>query len=64
MPTLLTVAEFSELLRIKPATARSWILKRKISYIKLSGTRSVRIPQSEAQRLLDNLIPALPRTTL
>lgn len=58
MPVLLTVQEFADLLRIKPATARSWILKRKISYFKLAGCRSVRIPKSEVDRLLDNLIPA------
>lgn len=60
MQTLLTVAEVADLLRMKPATIRAWILRRKISYVKLAAGRSVRIPESEVQRLTSVLIPARP----
>jgi excisionase family DNA binding protein len=47
---LLNVAEAAEYLGLKPATMRSWVLRRKISYTKVG--RSVRIEQS----VLDDII--------
>jgi excisionase family DNA binding protein len=34
---LLTVPEASEVLRLKPSTVRSWILKRRLPFIKLGS---------------------------
>ena len=34
---LLTVTEASDVLRLKPSTIRSWLLKRRIPHIKLGG---------------------------
>ena len=47
---LLTVAEAAAVLRIKEATVRAWILKRKITYVKLGGV--VRIPAKELKLLI------------
>lgn len=48
---MLTVAEAARILGIKESTIRSWILKRRIGYVKL-GRRLVRIPQKEVDRLI------------
>ena len=54
----LRVAEFAEALNIKESTARAWILRHKVSYVRLNG-RAVRIPASEVDRILsEGLIPA------
>jgi len=34
---LLTVAEASEILRLKPSTVRSWLLKRRVPSVKLGS---------------------------
>jgi excisionase family DNA binding protein len=41
MSKLLTVVEAAEVLRIKPATIRAWVLRRKINSFRVG--RSVRI---------------------
>ena len=48
---LLTVAEAAAVLGIKEATVRAWILKRKITYVKLG--RVVRIPAKELKMLIE-----------
>jgi len=47
---LLTVPQFAAELNISQAAVRRWVLERRIEIIKLS--RLVRIPYSEAARLL------------
>ena len=47
---LLTVAEAAEALRIKPATVRAWVLRRKINSFRIG--RSVRISVEEIDRVL------------
>lgn len=49
---LLTVAEAAEALRIKPATIRAWVLRRRISSFRVG--RAVRIPADEIDRVLRN----------
>jgi excisionase family DNA binding protein len=49
---LLTVNDFAGALNITPACVRRWLLERKISAVKI-GKRLVRIPASEAQRIVD-----------
>jgi excisionase family DNA binding protein len=51
---LLTVGEASEMLRLKPSTMRSWLLKRRIPYIKL-GSR-VFIRRLDCIQLIENSI--------
>jgi excisionase family DNA binding protein len=54
---LLTVAEAAEALRVRPATIRAWLLRRKIQSYRLG--RSVRIASEELDRVLqDGLRPA------
>lgn len=54
---LLTVAEAAEALRVKPATIRAWLLRRKIQSYRIG--RSVRIASAEIDRVLgDGLRPA------
>ena len=48
---LLTVAEAAAVLGIKEATVRAWILKRKVTYVKLG--RVVRIPAKELEMLIE-----------
>jgi len=55
---LLTVAEAAEALRIKPATVRAWVLRRKINSYRVG--RAVRIGAEEIERVLSNgLRPAI-----
>ena len=55
---LLTVAETSEALRIKPATVRAWVLRRKINSYRVG--RAVRIGAEEIEQVLRNgLRPAI-----
>ena len=56
---LLTVAQAAQILGMKEGTVRDWILKRKISYLKLNG-KAVRIRPEVIERLLaESEIPAL-----
>ena len=55
---LLNVAETAEALRIKPATVRAWVLRRKINSFRVG--RAVRISAEEIDRVLhDGLRPAI-----
>jgi len=55
---LLRVEEFAQILGIKISTVRAWLLRRRISKIRV-WTRSIRIPESEAVRILrEGFIPA------
>jgi excisionase family DNA binding protein len=55
---LFTVAETAEALRIKPATVRAWLLRRKISSFRVG--RAVRVSAEEIDRVLhDGLRPAI-----
>ena len=47
---LLIVAEAAEALRVKEATIRAWVLRRKISSFRVG--RAVRISEEEIQRIL------------
>jgi len=48
---LQTIDEAAERLRLKPRTVRRWVFLRKVNYIKVGA--SVRIPESEIQRIID-----------
>ncbi len=52
MGLLLTVFEFAVRTGWKPSTVRKKILRRELGYVKLG--RSVRIPESELERLISN----------
>jgi excisionase family DNA binding protein len=53
---LLTVAEASALLRLKPSTMRAWILRRKIPYCKVG--RLIRIRRTDVEELIaSSLVP-------
>jgi excisionase family DNA binding protein len=61
MGLLLTVNEFAARTGWKPCTVRKKILRRELGYIKMG--RSVRIPESELERLITNgFRPALRGT--
>lgn len=54
---LLTLAEASTVLRLKPSTLRAWILKRRIAHVKL-GSR-VFIRRSDIDALVSrSVVPA------
>ena len=58
LPALLTVPQFSREAGIKEATTRAWVLRRRVSFVKLGG-KSVRIPRTELERLFrEGLVPA------
>jgi len=58
---LLRIPEAAEMLGVKPATIRSWVLRREIPYVKLTA-RAVRIRRSDVQAFIDkNLVPARSR---
>ena len=58
--TLLSIPEFAELLNVKKATIRRWLLERKIASVRVGG-RLVRIPREEATRILEaGYVPARP----
>jgi excisionase family DNA binding protein len=40
---LLTVNEASEVLRLKPSTVRSWLLKRRVPFVKLGSRVFLRL---------------------
>ena len=48
---LLTVHEASEVLRLKPSTVRSWLLKRRVPFVKL-GSR-VFLRRADLQALIE-----------
>jgi excisionase family DNA binding protein len=55
---LLRVEEFAARLNIKPATARAWLLKRRIARVRIAS-RAIRIPASEVERIIaEGTIPA------
>ena len=57
---LLTVEEAAVRLGLAQVTIRSWILRRRIGFVKLG--RSIRIPADELSRLVSaGFIPAAPR---
>jgi excisionase family DNA binding protein len=45
------VSEAAEILGLREATLRKWILLRRIGYRKVGG--AVRVPESEIRKLLD-----------
>lgn len=54
---LFTVQETADALRIKPATVRAWVLRRRINSYRVG--RAVRIAAEEIERVLhDGLRPA------
>ncbi len=54
---LITVAEAAALLRLQPGTVRSWILKRKVDYLKIGGRVFLR--RSDLESLIaTSIIPA------
>ncbi len=56
-PELLTIAEASALLRLRPSTLRAWILRRKLPYCKVG--RLVRIRRADVEALIaDSVVPA------
>lgn len=59
---LLTVPESALFLRLRPTTIRSWILHRRIPYLKLGGRVCLRREDLEA--LVDrSLVPAIPHNS-
>ena len=56
--TLLTVPETAAILRLSQSAIRSWILQRKIPYVKLQN-KAVRIQRSDVDALIAaSLVPA------
>ena len=56
---LMTVRETADFLRLKESTIRDWVLRRKITYIKLGGRVFVR--KADAEGLINkSIVPALP----
>ncbi len=54
---LLTIAEASAILRLRPSTLRSWVLRRKLPYCKVG--RLVRIRRADVEALIAaSLVPA------
>jgi len=57
MTKLLSVKEASEMLALKPATIRAWLLRRKLPRVNCG--RAVRIPADAIAQLIErNTIPA------
>ena len=58
MGELLRVSEFAESGNIQESTVRAWLLRGKISFVRLGG-RAIRIPKSELDRLIsEGAVPA------
>jgi excisionase family DNA binding protein len=56
---LLTVSEASEVLRVKQSTLRSWVLKRRLPFIKMGSRVLFRL--ADLQALIEaGLRPAIP----
>ena len=51
---LMDVKETAEMMRLKESTVRSWILKRKIPYVKLG--RRVFVRRCDAQNAIDSSV--------
>ena len=57
MSKLLSIKEASELLAVKPATIRAWLLRRKLPRVNCG--RAVRIPADAIAQFIErNTIPA------
>jgi excisionase family DNA binding protein len=57
-PGLLRVGEAAELLGVKPATVRAWLLQRKLPCVRLSA-RAVRLRRGDIERIINQrFIPA------
>jgi excisionase family DNA binding protein len=55
---LMRVSEAAEYLAVKESTVRAWLLKGRISCVRVGG-RAVRIPFSEIKRLInEGTVPA------
>lgn len=52
MGELLRVSEFAENGNIRESTVRAWLLRGKISFVRLGG-RAIRIPKAELDRLVE-----------
>ncbi len=56
---LLTIAEASAILRLRPSTLRAWVLRRKVPYVKVG--RLVRIRRADVEALITaSLVAARP----
>ena len=56
---LMTVRETADFLRLKESTIRDWVLRRKITYVKIGGRVFVR--KTDAQELINkSTVPARP----
>jgi excisionase family DNA binding protein len=56
-PGLLTIAETSAMLRLRPSTLRAWILRRKLPFCKVG--RLVRIRRADIESLIAaSVVPA------
>jgi len=57
MQKLLSVTEASEMLALKPATIRAWLLRRKLPRVNCG--RAVRIPAEAVEQFIEkNTVPA------
>jgi excisionase family DNA binding protein len=55
---LLRVGEAATLLSVKPATIRSWVLKRRLPVVRLSA-RAIRLRRADLEKFLDSrFVPA------
>jgi excisionase family DNA binding protein len=62
MQKLLSVREASDLLAVKPATIRAWLLRRKLTRVNCG--RAVRIPAEAIEKFIaENTIPARTERT-
>jgi excisionase family DNA binding protein len=48
---LMKVREFAEALKIESDTVYRWISRKKIEVVRIKGTRALRIPSTELDRL-------------
>jgi excisionase family DNA binding protein len=54
----LTIRQAAAALNVSVHTVRAWVWQRKLGFVRL-GTRTIRIPANEVQRLLDGgYVPA------
>ena len=49
---LLRVHEVASQLGLQPSTVRSWILRRRMAFVRV-GSRSIRVPSTEVDRIID-----------
>jgi excisionase family DNA binding protein len=58
---LLRVSEAAQMLGLHQSTLRSWILRRRHLAVVRVGTRAIRIPLAEVERLIrEGFVPARP----